>query len=275
MTEKHLILVDSSYTSFYRFFATLRWYSLTNPDDYKLNNNPEYNWLDNQIFIEKYEKMYLDSIIKLIGKKNYKNSEVIFCMDSPKEDLWRTELKPDYKGDRCDLTKKSNFKPTFEYTYNKIIPKLIKENQNMSSIRLDKLEADDIIAIICKEYELINKNRIIYLISGDADFFQLGRKNLFFTNYKTKELKELDKKEALHLLTSKIILGDKSDCIPSIFTKKTALKLKKELIESDEKLIEYLNLNPESKKQYELNKKMIDFNNIPPKFYNKIIKYIN
>ena len=53
--------------------------------------------------------MYLDSIIKLVGNKNYKNSEVIFCMDSPKEDLWRTELKPDYKGDRCDLTKKSNF----------------------------------------------------------------------------------------------------------------------------------------------------------------------
>ena len=132
-----------------------------------------------------------------------------------------------------------------------------------------------LVIFCCKEYELLNKNRIIYLISGDADFFQLGRKNLFFTNYKSKELKELDKKEALELLTTKIILGDKSDCIPSIFTKKTALKLKKELIESDEKLIEYLNLNPESKKQYELNKKMIDFNNIPPKFYNKIIKYIN
>ena len=55
MTDKNLILVDTSYTSFYRFFATLRWYSLTNPDDYKLNNNPEYNWFDNQIFIEKYE----------------------------------------------------------------------------------------------------------------------------------------------------------------------------------------------------------------------------
>ena len=113
------------------------------------------------------------------------------------------------------------------------------------------------------------------MISGDADFFQLGRENLFFINYKTKELKELNKEEALNLLTTKIILGDKSDCIPSIFTKKTALKLKKELIESNEKLIEYLNLNPDSKKQYELNKKMIDFNNIPPKYYNKIIKYIN
>ena len=32
---ENIILVDSSYTTFYRFFATLRWYSFSNKDEYK------------------------------------------------------------------------------------------------------------------------------------------------------------------------------------------------------------------------------------------------
>ena len=269
----NLILVDSSYTSFYRFFATLRWYSLSNPDDYKLNNNPEYNWLNNKIFIEKYEKMYLDSIIKLVGKKIFKNSDLIFCMDSPKEDLWRTKYKPDYKADRCDLSKKSNFKPTFTYTYDTIIPNIVKNN-NFKSIRIDEIEADDIIAIITNYYSEINDKLNIYIISGDADFLQLGRPNVFFLNYKSKEKKELTKQEAQVLLRNKIILGDKSDCIPNIFVNKTSPKIKKEVLDDNNKLLDYLNNNTLSKEQYELNSKIIDFNNIPKKYFKLVTKLL-
>ena len=55
-------------------------------------------------------------------------------------------------------------------------------------------------AIAIKARALINKNRIIYLISGDADFFQLGRENLFFINYKTKKAITLSKDEAKEAL---------------------------------------------------------------------------
>jgi 5'-3' exonuclease len=99
-------------------------------------------------------------------------------MDSPKSDLWRTELKQCYKGDRADLSKKNNFKPTFEYTYNTMIPKFIKNNNNIHSLRLNKIEADDIIAIITMY--LKNKNQEIYIVSGDEDFLQLGRENVTF-----------------------------------------------------------------------------------------------
>ena len=39
-------------------------------------------------------------------------------MDTPKEQVWRTQLKDDYKGEREDLSKKNDFKPTFKlYQY--------------------------------------------------------------------------------------------------------------------------------------------------------------
>ena len=53
-----LILVDASYTSFYRFFATLRWFSMNQPDFFKeKKSDVKYDWSENQIFIEKYEKV--------------------------------------------------------------------------------------------------------------------------------------------------------------------------------------------------------------------------
>jgi hypothetical protein len=140
----NLILVDASYTSFYRFFATLRWFSLNQPDFFKeKKNDVKYDWSQNEIFIEKYEKMYLESIVKLVGKKEFNNSKVIFCLDSPKNDLWRTKLMDTYKGDRADLSLKNNFKPTFKLTYDKFIPNLVEIYPGkIFSIRVDKMEAD-------------------------------------------------------------------------------------------------------------------------------------
>jgi 5'-3' exonuclease len=273
-----LVLIDTSYTSFYRFFATLRWFSLNQPEFYKEKKNDNtYDWSENKIFIEKYEKMYLESIIKLIGNKIYKNCKMIFCMDSPKENIWRMKLSQSYKSDRCDLSIKNNFKPTFNQTYNKIIPNLLINNPDkIFKLRINELEADDIIAVICRYYEKINPHLNIYLISGDQDFLQLGRPNLHILDYKkNKKPIILSIDEANNALRLKILNGDCSDNIPSIFPKDKkilSLKKKKELIEDNEKLIKYLDENPDIKKKYELNQKLICFDFIPSKFKNNIIK---
>jgi 5'-3' exonuclease len=266
----NLILVDASYTSFYRFFATLRWFSLNQPDFYKeKKNDTKYDWSENPIFMEKYEKMYLESIIKLVGKKEFSKSYVIFCLDSPKETVWRSKLVEGYKGDRCDLSLKNNFKPTFKITYDKIIPNLIEKSDGKHfSLKLDKLEADDIIAIISKNMETINKDVKIYLISGDQDFLQLGRENVIFMNYKSKKPLVLTKEEAKEALKMKILNGDCSDNICSIFPKDKKIcpiKKKKEVISDELKLKEYLEQNPDIKKNYELNQKLINFDFIPEK----------
>ena len=262
----NLILVDASYTSFYRFFATLRWFSLNQPDFFKeKKNDVKYDWSHNEIFIEKYEKMYLESIVKLVGKKEFNNSKVIFCLDSPKNDLWRTKLMDTYKGDRADLSLKNNFKPTFKLTYEKFIPNLVEIYPGkIFSIRIDKMEADDIIAVICKHLEK-EKTKIV-LVSGDQDFLQLGRENLYFIDYKKKTFLTLTKEEAKEKLKDKILTGDCSDNICSIFPKDKkilSLKDRKEIISDNTKLNKYLEEHPDIKKKYELNQKLIDFDFIP------------
>ncbi len=273
INSKPIILVDTSYTSFYRFFATIRWYSFSHPEEFaKVKSDNKYDWTTNKLFMEKYEKMYLDSIIKLVKKKIFDNSIVIFCMDSPKEKLWRTQIQCDYKADRADMSLKHNFKPVFAYTYDTMIPQFIKSKpESIHKLRVESMEADDLIAIIAMYLERTNSTRPVYLVSGDADFLQLGRDNLTFINYKAKKPIVLTKAEALNALREKIITGDTSDCIPSIFPKGKRAN-KKQILESDDKLDEYLNANPEAKAQYEINKKMIDFTNIPKTYVSKVEK---
>jgi 5'-3' exonuclease len=271
-----LILVDTSYTSFYRFFATLRWVSMNDPELYKtMKENPKYDFLQNKEFMEKYEKMYLKSIIDLVSKKVFDESQIIFCMDSPKENVWRYEIMKNYKGDRCDLSAKNDFKPVFNETYTKIIPKIIGDNNKIHKIRLEKLEADDIIAIICRHYEKKFPDEKVYLISGDKDFLQLGRKNLIFINYKSKKPETLTVEQAKEQLKLKILNGDCSDNILTIFPKDRKLlplKKRKELIDDENKLKEYLNENPDINEKYKINCKMIDFTFIPKDLEKEVLK---
>ena len=266
----NLVLVDTSYTSFYRFFATLRWLSLAEPELYKqYKDDPTYEWLNNDTFMEKYKKMYLESIIKLVTKKIYNNSQIIFCMDT------HQDISCKYKSDRIDLSKKNNFKPVFKYTYSSLIPDIIKNNKNISSIKIDELEADDIIALITKYYQKNNPNKQIYLISGDQDFLQLGKENLFFLNYKNKKKISLTEKQAEIALHKKLLLGDKSDCITSVFPPRFTLKIKKQLLDSIDEFLEYIKNNKEIEEKYNHNKKLIDFNYIPKKYHKLVTDKLN
>lgn len=269
--DKQIILVDSSYTSFYRFFATLQWYQRAYKDEYKnikdqeKDTNKQYNWLNNTVFIKTYTKMYLESIVKLIKKKNFKNSIIIFCKDAPRETLWRKNILNSYKDGRTDLSLNNDFKPVFKYTYENIIPNIILENNNVFSIGLDMCEADDIIACITLYLKNYNPMQKIIIVSGDNDFLQLGRSNVYFINYKKKELIEISTKEAEMNLYNKIILGDKSDSISGIFSNK------KEVINCPDKLKIFLKNNNKINDKYIINQSLIDFNFIPKEYYNKII----
>jgi len=152
-----------------------------------------------------------------------------------------------------------------------MIPNFISTNSSIYSLRIEKMEADDLIAIISMHMGVKDSTHPVYLVSGDEDFLQLGRDNLTFINYKIKKPFVLTEEQAVYELRKKFIMGDSSDCIPSIFPKGIRAK-KKEILESDEKLEEYLKSNPEAKKQFDFNRKMIDFKNIPKIYSNKVIK---
>lgn len=272
--KNNVILIDSSYTSFYRFFATRTWYSMAHKDDFKqIKDLVNYNWLENKTFIEKYEKMYLDSIKKLVSAKIFNDSIIIFARDPPQETIWRNNEKCDYKDGRQDLTEKHNFKPVFKFTYNELIPKWVKENDDYYMLKQDEIEADDIIALSCKYILEKFNDKNIYIVSGDEDFLQLGNDNVFFAQYKKKKVFQLTREEAKLALVKKIVEGDCSDNIPSIFKGKR-IKNKKELISEPDKLQEYLDENEDIKTKFIANRKIIDFDYIPKKYVTKFNKNI-
>ena len=270
------ILVDTSYTTFHRFFATIRWFSFSNKDIFKEHKDDNtFDWSKEPLFIEKYTKMYLESIINLVGKNIFNNSIVIFCQDAPQDTLWRHEFAECYKGNRIDLSEKYNFKPTFKYTYDTLIPKLIKENKHIHSLLVPKMEADDLIALSVKYIKYKRPNNITYIISGDNDFLQLGHDELYIADYKKDNLIHLTKEEAREALRQKIVSGDCSDNIPSIFiNQKINNKIKKLVKENKQEMKNFLADNEMACSQYKKNKKMISFKYIPKHFRKPVYKKI-
>lgn len=274
---KNIILVDTSYTNFHRFYATLRWYSFAHKDEYKekIKNNKEYDFTKDKIFIEKYEKMYIESLKKLVGNKIFKDSMIIYCQDSPQKSLWRNELIKCYKGNREDHSKKINIIPVFKYTYKNIIPNLVKNNKNIYEILVNKIEGDDVIAICSKYIRKKHPNKKVYIVSGDKDFYQLGYKNLYFADYKKKEHLNLTRPQAKEELRMKIINGDCSDNIKPILTNIKISKSEKNKILNDKKeMIKFLNENKKIRKRYILNRTLINFKYIPNQYQKKVLKII-
>jgi 5'-3' exonuclease len=138
-----------------------------------------------------------------------------------------------------------------------------------------KLEADDCIAISVKH--LLNKypECHIYIITSDRDYLQLNAHNVDLYNLAYKNIAENksstgNSKDDLEI---KIIMGDISDNIPSVFPKcgpKTAQKC----IEDPDFFKKKMANNSDYYKQYELNKKLVDFDSIPQELVDEFLKTI-
>ncbi len=274
---KKIILIDTSYVCYYRFFATLNWFKLANKEQYaKIDEKEKYDWSQDTIFMNTYQKMFYKSIEKLIGKKNIEESKIIFCCDPGNCQLWRKQIYDKYKGTRPNMTLKHNIYPVFNKTLDDIIPSLIKSlpNNEIEMIKIPTVEADDIIATLCKYFYPKYNNIEIIIVSADDDFTQLLNDKIKIIDFRKKTYKIITAEESKKLLTEKLINGDKSDNIASIFKKRQKKTFKEELINNQESLEEFLNNNIEAKEQYTINQMLIDFNYIPEDICECITKEI-
>ena len=65
--SKPILFIDTSYVIFYRFYATIFWYKSSKQ---KINIPKNYNWIEDQIFVGKFSKMFMESIEKIMKKIN-------------------------------------------------------------------------------------------------------------------------------------------------------------------------------------------------------------
>lgn len=257
--SENIILVDLSYFIFYRYFALLQWWKLAKPDE-NLDNPSE-----NQEFIDKFIKTFQQKFNEIPKKLKIKNYSIIGGKDCARKDIWRNSFFNNYKEQRVydDNFMGGYF---FKLAYEKIIPELC------NIIEYPQLEADDCIALYTKNIINNNPEKNIIIIANDMDYLQLAKPNIQIINLKFKNLQtsKCSSGNSECDLFCKIIMGDKSDNIPGIFKKcglKTAIKYyhDKELFEK--------NLKKENAEEnYERNKKIIDFNEIPQDLQNKFVE---
>ena len=256
-TNQTFIFVDGSYFNFHRYHSILTWWKNAFPEDVECLKDP----YQNPQFLEKFKKTFATNIQNL--QKNLKIDKlvdpiIVVGKDCKREHIWRTKLFPQYKGNRA-TGQEDGFMggPFFKMVYEE---KLFIEAGARYILKHPHLEADDCIALSI----LANKtNESIYIITSDRDYLQLNAHNVDLFNLTYKNIAEKNSTGDAHDdLEIKIIMGDTSDNIPSVFPKcgpKTALKC----IEDPEFFKKKMASNSDYYKQYELNKKLVDFNNIP------------
>ena len=262
---KIFILVDTSYWIFYRYFAISQWWGHSNPE------TPLTNPYENKEFVEKFLKTFSESLtgFKKKQKIHKKTSTIIAVRDCPRSSIWRNTLYSDYKGTR-DKGDAFNGGPFFKHIYQDS-NKLLYEAGANSVVQFPNLEADDIIALTKNYIRQKYTDARIYIIANDHDYLQLLDEHTEIVNFQNKYLKEASKvfSEPDKNLFYKIVLGDKSDNIKPIF-KKCGPKTSEKYYENNDLFLEALQ-KENAYEKYELNKKLVDFREIPDELVSKFL----
>ena len=272
MSSPTFIFIDGSYYCFHRYFSLMNWWKNAYPE------NPLEDPYQNEKFVEKFRKTFVENIQNL--KKNLKinkniNPILIVGKDCKRENIWRHKYHDKYKSNR-DNTTEDGFMggPFFKMAYEE---NLFLEGGAKVVLKHSNLEADDCIAISVKHLTKNYPHANIYIITSDKDYLQIASDNVKLFNLAFKNIAEQKSSHgnAEMDLFCKIVSGDQSDNIEAVFKKcgpKTALKYYNDQELFNKKIDE----DPEAKKLYERNKKIIDFNEIPEElveeFINKCIK---
>lgn len=261
MSNSPIIFIDGSYFCFYRYHSLMTWWKNAYPDQLDVLKDP----IQNEKFVEKFRKTFLDCIEKIpknLGLDKNCNPIIIVGKDCKRKDIWRQNHFSEYKANR-DNGPEDGFMggPFFKMAYD---DNLFIEGGVKTILKHNTLEADDCIAISVKYLLEKKPDSNIYIITSDKDYLQLAEDNVQIYNLAFKKITEQKSctGNASCDLFCKILTGDVSDNIPSVFPKcgpKTALKYfnNRELFEKK------LQESEKYQQQYELNRLIIDFNYIP------------
>lgn len=261
--EYPCLMLDGGFFVFFRWYALYNYYKLSSPD--APLDVP--NILLNHQFIEKFDKLFEDNIDKLAKKNHVPYKNVVFCKDCMRDNIWRYEFFTPYKRSREERLTTFNG-DIFKHCYNTLLPKLSKK-MGIQTCEHPRAEADDIIAVFTRSIQSSHPATKIIIVTNDNDYLQLIADNVKVVNMKNMDLKSRLTCDPLTYLKMKIIMGDKSDNIPSVFPK-CGEKRAQQLAEDDELLEERLSKSDELRERYELNSLLIDTRRVPDKIQQEL-----
>lgn len=173
-------------------------------------------------------KSYFFNDILDIKKKFSEYGQVVICCDS--KETWRKDNFQYYKATRSELKASSPFDWKLVTASLKEILEDIKEYFPYKVVKVDKAEADDIIAVIAKTLNgytngLCSKSEPILIISSDGDFKQL-QVIPTVKQYSTSMGKFIVENHPEEFLYKKILTGDTGDAVPNVLSEDDVLVMK-------------------------------------------------
>jgi 5'-3' exonuclease len=224
-----VILVDTSYWLYYRYFALRAWYKKAFPDPTRdANFDMEHNWLEDIIFMNKYRKLFIDNIKSLVRKYKSVMTNVVFCIDCSYKDIWRNSLTTDYKATRPESLKKKGFNSfnVFAYMKKDYLPQL-QVQYGVKILYNAKCEADDVIGHMAP-YLISRGIPKVYIIANDNDYLQICNTSIkMIKGNISLSVVPLDNDllgSGEKYLIRKILLGDISDNIRACSVNKILLE---------------------------------------------------
>lgn len=160
---------------------------------------------------EHYVRHLILNVIRSVRRK-YANEfgEVVICTDS--KNYWRKDIFPYYKASRKIARKESGLDWNELFRIIDIILSELTENFPYKVVKVDRTEADDIIATICQR-----ETGPHIIISNDKDFLQLKRIR-GVEIYSPRLSSKMDCPSPETFLIEHIIRGDVGDGIPNILS---------------------------------------------------------
>lgn len=227
--SKNIIIVDLSYMTYKRFFATRTWYNNVFPERNISNNH---DWCKDDDFMEKFRKLFLKNLIAQGKTHEVPETNIIFTIDCRHVDNWRVMGCKNYKSTRKESHVKNNFHnfDVFPIVRNELIADMQSRFGNLMFVHKN-LEADDVVALLIKYIRKRRKpeySKSIYIVANDRDYIQICDDKTFLIDLDGKAISSLalgDTCTAEDYLIAKMLQGDTSDNIPACYISKEFLEL--------------------------------------------------
>ena len=215
--------------------------------------------------------MVLNSLRAHNKKFRKEYGQMVIACDS--SNVWRKEIFPNYKAGRKANRAKSEHDWSLIFDIISKVKNEIKAFLPYKVIEVDTVEADDIIAVLCR-----GTTEKVLILSGDKDFIQLqNTNNDRIKQYNPVLNKFVGKDESPTLfLKEHILKGDRSDGIPNVLSDDNVFvegrrqrPLSKKRINS---WIEEISMTftEEEQRNYDRNRTLIDLSCIPQTLEDKI-----
>ena len=199
-------------------------------------------------------------------RKEY--GQMVIACDSG--NVWRRQAFPNYKAGRKETREKSEHDWTMIFDILSKVKDEIKTFLPYKVIEVESVEADDIIAVLCRR-----TNEKVLILSGDKDFIQLHNDRIKQYNPVLNKFVGQGENPSIYI-REHILKGDRSDGIPNVLSDDNVfIEGRRQRPLSKKKIEAWCNeivptFNEEEQKNYDRNKQLIDLSCVPRELEDKI-----